>query len=75
MLPAVGRADDANIMPEFTQRTDEFFDMNRLAVLGGGAMVVEDFHLGGSMTELLTGRRLPWATMRMVETIIGGIRR
>ena len=37
-------------------------------------MVVEDFHLGGSMAELLTRRGLPWPVLRMIERIVGGIR-
>ncbi len=38
-------------------------------------MVVEDFHLDGSMAELLKRRGLPWPVIRMIERIVGRIRR
>jgi hypothetical protein len=54
---------------------NQFIDVHGLTVLGGGTMVIEDLHCGGSVAELLTGCCLPWPLIRMVEKIVGGIRR
>ena len=54
-------SDDTYFMTKLAQRANQFLDMNGLAVLGGGTVMVKDFHAAiiRAACQISAGRAVP----------------